>query len=60
MYPRILASILESSRRSVLVLDPRQVGKSTLLASLSPDLSLNLASPRTFREYVGHPERLEA
>ena len=50
---------LESSPRSVLVLGPRQVGKSTLLASLAPDVSLNLASPRMFRDYVGHPERLE-
>ena len=59
MYPRILSSVLKSSRRSVLVLGPRQVGKSTLLASLEPHLSLNLASPRVFREFVGHPERLE-
>ena len=59
MYPRILANVLESSQRSVLVLGPRQVGKSTLLASTAPDVSLNLASPRVFREFVGHPERLE-
>jgi len=41
------------------VLGPRQVGKSTLLSSLKPDLSLNLANPRVFRDFVGHPERLE-
>jgi predicted AAA+ superfamily ATPase len=43
----------------VLLLGPRQVGKSTLLQALAPDLSLNLASPTTFREYVSRPERLE-
>ena len=59
MYPRILSSVLESSQRSILVLGPRQVGKSTLLASTAPDVSLNLASPRVFRDFVGHPERLE-
>ena len=59
MYPRSLAKILCANQRSVLVLGPRQVGKSTLLASLAPDLTLNLASPRVFRDFVGYPERLE-
>ena len=59
MYQRLLAKTLCSNRRSTLVLGPRQVGKSTLLSSIGPDLSLNLASPRAFREFVSHPERLE-
>ncbi|MDE2880341.1 MAG: ATP-binding protein [Gemmatimonadota bacterium] len=59
MYPRTLAETLCSNERSVLVLGPRQVGKSTLLASLAPDLTLNLASPRVFRDFVAYPERLE-
>ncbi len=59
MYQRVLARVLETSSRSVLVLGPRQVGKSTLLASLRPDLSLNLASPGVFRDYAGDPARLE-
>lgn len=59
MYKRLLAKILCSNRRSTLVLGPRQVGKSTLLSSIGPDLSLNLASPRAFREFVSHPERLQ-
>lgn len=59
MYQRLLASALLSTQRSALILGPRQVGKSTLLSSLGPDISLNLASPRVFRDYVSHPERLE-
>ena len=59
MYPRLLAGVLRSSRRSVLLLGPRQVGKSTLLDSLAPDLTRNLASPATFRDFVRRPERLE-
>lgn len=55
----MLAPILRASQRSALILGPRQVGKSTLLASLAPDVTLNLASPSTFRDYIGHPERLE-
>jgi predicted AAA+ superfamily ATPase len=59
MYERVLGSRLARSRRSVLVLGPRQVGKSTLLQGLRPDLTLNLASAATYRDYVTHPERLE-
>lgn len=60
MYERLLAPRLLRSRTSVLVLGPRQVGKSTLLAGLSPDITINLASPSAYRDYVTHPERLEA
>ena len=59
MYERSLTRILRGSQRSILLLGPRQVGKSTLLSSLGPDLTLNFASPHVFRDYVGHPERLE-
>ena len=59
MYERHLLRVLGSTSRSVLLLGPRQVGKSTLLASLQPDLTLNLASPTTFRDYVSRPEQLE-
>ena len=59
MYERSLAGVLRSSARSVLLLGPRQVGKSTLLTALRPDLTLNLASPSTFRDFVSHPERIE-
>src|SRR5262249_24184536 len=59
MYERLLASRLQHDRRNVLLLGPRQVGKSTLLGSLAPDLVLNLASPATFRDFVTDPPRLE-
>lgn len=59
MYDRLLGARLRRDRHHILLLGPRQVGKSTLLGSLEPDLTLNLASLATFREYVGQPERLE-
>lgn len=59
MFERILAAELRRNRRSVLLLGPRQVGKSTLLRSLEPDFVLDFASPATFRDYVSAPERLE-
>ncbi len=60
MFQRLLYDRLAASPRSLLLLGPRQVGKSTLLGALAPDRSLNLASARTFRDYVTAPERLEA
>jgi predicted AAA+ superfamily ATPase len=59
MVKRLLAAHLGGQARHVLLLGPRQVGKSTLLASLAPDLTINLASPATFRDYVTDPARLE-
>ena len=59
MFERMLEALLRVGKRSVLLLGPRQVGKSTLLGSLGPDLAVNLASPSAFRDYSTHPERLE-
>jgi predicted AAA+ superfamily ATPase len=59
VYDRLLTPRIAAGRRSVLLLGPRQVGKSTLLGGLEPDLTVNLASPSTFRDYVARPERLE-
>ncbi|MEX2394144.1 MAG: ATP-binding protein [Actinomycetota bacterium] len=60
MYERVLESRVQSIRRSVLVLGPRQVGKSTLLHRLQPDKVVDLASPMVFGRYIAHPEELEA
>ena len=59
MYERLLAPRLNGNRRNILLLGPRQVGKSTLLASLAPDLRVDLSSLDTFRHYVSDPGRLE-
>jgi predicted AAA+ superfamily ATPase len=59
MYERVLASRLSGNRRSVLLLGPRQTGKSTLFSSLAPDLTVDLSSLGTFRQYVSDPGRLE-
>lgn len=59
MIERRLARTIGAHRRNVLLLGPRQVGKSTLLNGLAPDLVINLASPSSFRTYVTDPGRLE-
>ena len=58
MYERLLTRRLSDPRRSVLLLGPRQVGKSTLLSSMEPDLAINLADPGTYRDYLSRPEKL--
>ncbi len=60
VYERVVGATLRSSRASVLLLGPRQTGKSTLLRALAPDLVLDLADPATFRDYVAYPEKLAA
>lgn len=59
MYERCLTARLKNDRHNILLLGPRQAGKSTLLGSLEPDVTLNLASLATFREFVAEPQRLE-
>jgi len=51
MYvPRLLEAKIRDSRKSILLLGPRQVGKSTLIKNLRPDLTINLADETLFIE----------
>lgn len=59
MYPRALTPLLAKSRRSFLLLGPRQVGKSTLVRQLEPELSIDLANEREFLEHASDPGLLE-
>ena len=59
MISRGLAGVLRDEGRSVLLLGPRQVGKSTLMTSLGPQVSINLARESTFLEFAAHPQLLE-
>ncbi|MEO7086813.1 MAG: AAA family ATPase [Gemmatimonadaceae bacterium] len=60
MHSRRLESILAASRKSVLLLGPRQVGKSTLMRALQPTLEINLAHEATFLEFARNPLELES
>lgn len=59
MIARALATRLAASRKSILLLGPRQTGKSTLVASLNPDVSINLAHEPTYLEFLRNPSELE-
>ncbi len=59
MYSRRLEEILAKSSKSVLLLGPRQVGKSTLMRALQPLLEINLAHEDTFLDFARNPLELE-
>jgi predicted AAA+ superfamily ATPase len=59
MIPRRLESLLTRSRKSILLLGPRQTGKSTLIGQLNPDLTINLAHEPTYLEFARNPRELE-
>ena len=56
--PRSLGLLLKKSKKSVLVLGPRQTGKSTLMRSLDPELTINLALEATFLDFARNPREL--
>lgn len=58
MIARTLADALRRSKKSLLLLGPRQTGKSTLIRSLHPELSINLADEATFLEFARNPHEL--
>jgi len=55
MINRIIAEEMRKTKKSVLLLGPRQVGKSTLIQSLKPDLEINLADELEFLKYSSQP-----
>ena len=60
MIPRLLTSKLRSARKSCLVLGPRQTGKSTLIKTLAPELTINLAAESEFFRFSSDPHLLES
>lgn len=59
MLNRDIAHRLRSAKKSILLLGARQVGKSTLLRTLEPDLFINLADEEQFLRYSKDPGRLK-
>jgi len=59
MLTRVLGLTLRDSKKSFLLLGPRQTGKSTLVSSLNPDLLINLAHEPTYLEFARNPRELE-
>ncbi len=58
MINRFIKRDLASSPKSVLLLGPRQVGKSTLVNSLKPDLRINFADELEYLNFSANPGEL--
>ncbi len=58
MINRIIKGSLLETKKSILLLGPRQVGKSTLMHKLNPDLEINLSDEREFLKYSSQPTAL--
>lgn len=58
MIKRLIAPSLQSSKKSILLLGPRQTGKSTLIKQLRPDIEINLADQAVFTRFLSDPSLL--
>lgn len=52
MISRIISSQIQKSKKSALILGPRQTGKSTMIKSLKPDLLIDLSDQKSFLEHT--------
>ena len=59
MLDRVLFARLKNSTKSVLLLGPRQVGKSTLIQALAPSKLINLMDENLYVSYLKEPARLK-
>lgn len=59
MYPRAVANLIINSRKSVLLLGPRQTGKSTLMHSFNPDVTINLMDEAVYLQFAQNPSELK-
>ncbi len=57
---RNILNIIINSSKSLLLLGPRQTGKSTLLNELKPELAINLADEREFLSFARDPGEIFA
>jgi len=57
--PRRIAEILMRGKKSILLLGPRQTGKSTLMARINPNISINLARESSYLAFASNVTELE-
>lgn len=59
LIKRAIYPLIERSKKSILLLGPRQTGKSTFISHFNPDLTINLALETTYLEFARNPGELE-
>lgn len=57
---RQITETISKFKKSVLLIGPRQSGKSTLISSLRPELTINLADEQTHLDFLRNPSLLRA
>lgn len=60
MISRKILQEIRNTNKSILLLGPRQSGKSTLLKLLKPDLVINLADEEVFLPFASNPAELRS
>ncbi len=58
MKTRFIIDKIRKSSKSVLLLGPRQAGKTTAMNSLEADLSINLSDESEYRSFLINPDEL--
>lgn len=59
MLDRIIQETIRAAKKSVLLIGPRQTGKTTLVHAVRPDLEINLAREAEFLTFSANPSELE-
>ncbi|MCM2276809.1 MAG: AAA family ATPase [Oligoflexia bacterium] len=59
LIARTILPALKASKKSILLLGPRQTGKSTLMDQLAPDIKINLAHEATYLSFLSNASLLE-
>ncbi|OQW51023.1 MAG: hypothetical protein A4S09_10850 [Proteobacteria bacterium SG_bin7] len=59
MIERILNHQIANNKKSLLLLGPRQIGKTTLLRNFKSDLTINLAREREYQDHLSSPSLIE-
>lgn len=58
MLKRQVEDLIKKSKKSILLLGPRQTGKSTLIKKIQPELIVNLALESEFLSFAKNPNEL--
>lgn len=58
LISRKIAPLLRKGKKSILLIGPRQTGKSTLIRDMKPEMTINLADERTFLDFSRNPSEI--
>ncbi|USN47200.1 MAG: ATP-binding protein [Pseudobdellovibrionaceae bacterium] len=60
MTKRLLFNKIKDLKKSILLLGPRQTGKSTLIKQLRPEIEINLADQQQFLRHLSDPSLIKS